>query len=264
MRINFTHVAHHVRDMALATKFYSEVCGMHDRSPLEGQKSPWFSSEGEDSNFAIVFVGGAQVPANIPRGNFSRLGFSYPGASVLKEKFKKVLEDESIHIVHPYSEQKDRKRGCFWVQDPDGYNVEHWNGNNPRPNRLSNVTIHVGDLGKSQDWYAQWAGMELFHKGQVTDSVRMKPTQFAGGVELVLCGQAFQPLNQDARNIGHLGFSVGSLEDLQSLYDRASQAGIVDIKWIEMAPPAGTLFFVRDPDGRRVEFSYGQPLGPEQ
>ena len=50
-------------------------------------------------------------------------------------------------------------------------------------------------------------------------------------------------------------------ENVDNYYYYRLTVVVVVIDMVDMDAPAGTLFFMRDPDGYTVEFSYGQPLG---
>jgi len=60
----------------------------------------------------------------------------------------------------------------------------------------------------------------------------------------------------------HFGFDLGSAEAVDEMFDRLCAAGLEAAPPRDWGPVAGYLTFVRDPDGRVVEFSAGQDVSP--
>ena len=67
---------------------------------------------------------------------------------------------------------------------------------------------------------------------------------------------------QTASGHGHLGFAVGSREEVDALAEAGSKQGCLVWPPRQEAFPVGYYCALSDPDGNTVEFSYGQPLGP--
>lgn len=60
----------------------------------------------------------------------------------------------------------------------------------------------------------------------------------------------------------HLGFAVGSKQDVDLIAKKGEADGILVWPVTEEPYPVGYYCGLKDPDGNFVEFSYGQPLGP--
>ncbi len=67
---------------------------------------------------------------------------------------------------------------------------------------------------------------------------------------------------QDIDDFSHLGFAVGSCEEVDAIAERAERDGCLAWPPRQEPYPVGYFCGVRDPNGSFVEFSYGQPLGP--
>ncbi len=61
----------------------------------------------------------------------------------------------------------------------------------------------------------------------------------------------------------HLGYEVGSRADLEALHARAEADGQSPTAIETIDEIVGTIFMVRDPDGRVVELTLGQNVGPD-
>ena len=60
----------------------------------------------------------------------------------------------------------------------------------------------------------------------------------------------------------HLGFALASREAVDAIAALAADEGRLVWPPREEPYPVGYYCGIRDPDGKLVEFSYGQPLGP--
>ncbi len=67
---------------------------------------------------------------------------------------------------------------------------------------------------------------------------------------------------QAANDYSHFGFALESRDAIDAIAAKARAAGYLVWEPREEPYPVGYYCGVRDPDGRMVEFSYGQPLGP--
>lgn len=80
---------------------------------------------------------------------------------------------------------------------------------------------------------------------------------------LVLLGSG--PMReQDQNDMTHYGFAVASRDEIDAIAERGRRDGRLHWEPCDYAPPTGYLCAVKDPTGYIIEFSYGQPLGPQQ
>jgi len=60
----------------------------------------------------------------------------------------------------------------------------------------------------------------------------------------------------------HLGFAVGSREEVDRAAAAGREAGVLAIEPTYAGPIVGYFCILEDPDGNQVEFSFGQPINP--
>jgi catechol 2,3-dioxygenase-like lactoylglutathione lyase family enzyme len=77
---------------------------------------------------------------------------------------------------------------------------------------------------------------------------------------VLLSGGKAEPQADD--DYGHLGFALESREAVDAVAERARADGCLVWPPRDEPYPVGYYCGLRDPDGKYVEFSYGQPLGP--
>ena len=58
----------------------------------------------------------------------------------------------------------------------------------------------------------------------------------------------------------HLGFQCQTREEVDLIAERAKAEGILELPPTESGGVVGYWTMIRDPDGHRVEFTYGQPI----
>lgn len=126
---------------------------------------------------------------------------------------------------------------------------------------LTHIAMQVRDVEASVGFYRNYCGMRIVHEreeGSVTWLA--EPGRERELILVLLSGGGGSPQAEDDH--GHLGFALESRADVDAIASRAERE-----KRLVWAPrdepyPVGYYCGVRDPDGRFVEFSYGQPLGP--
>ncbi|MEQ9144176.1 MAG: VOC family protein [Parvibaculaceae bacterium] len=127
---------------------------------------------------------------------------------------------------------------------------------------LTHIALHAADIDRSIDFYATYCGMEMVHHRDSDGGSRVawmaepgKGDQFV----IVLIDDG-TPLPQPDTDMSHLGFALESREAVDDVAARGAEFLVWPPK---QAPyPVGYFCALKDPDGRFVEFSYGQPLGP--
>ncbi|RMG09008.1 MAG: VOC family protein [Planctomycetota bacterium] len=129
--------------------------------------------------------------------------------------------------------------------------------------RLTHLAFHVDDLSACVSFYAAYCGLRVVHERGEGDErvVWLGEADRAKDFVLVLIAGGVRR-EQAADDYGHLGFALSSREAVEDVARRAASEGL--LVWpVRDAPfPVGTYCGVRAPDGRVVEFSHGQPLGP--
>ena len=113
----------------------------------------------------------------------------------------------------------------------------------------------VLDLDKSLDFYTNKLGLELVRKSPIgndaTNAFLGVPGDPEPRLELTLNHGREEPY-EIGTGYSHVAFAV---EDLDSLAAKLEEAGGVNFESKPHAMSSGTrLFFVKDPDGYRIEF----------
>ncbi len=113
----------------------------------------------------------------------------------------------------------------------------------------------VLDLERSKEFYRDKLGLELVREspvgGDATNAFFGVPGDPEPRLELTLNHGREEPYAL-GEGYSHVAFAVA---DLDALAERLEQAGGVDFESKPHAMSSGTrLFFVRDPDGYRIEF----------
>lgn len=122
--------------------------------------------------------------------------------------------------------------------------------------------MHVADLDRSIDFYANYCGMRIVKEhGEGGKRVVWLGSEGQHGFVLVLLGGG-QARDQDPDDMAHYGFGVSAREDVDRIAAQAKRDGCLFWEPRDYAPPTGYLCGVKDPTGYIIEFSYGQPLGP--
>jgi len=129
------------------------------------------------------------------------------------------------------------------------------------PPALTHLAFAVRDVAATVAFYRDYCGMQVVHAregGRVTWLA--EPGRERDFILVVMGGGTPEPQAED--DYGHLGFALDSRAAVDAIAQRAAAAGRLVWPPREEPYPVGYYCGVRDPDGRFVEFSYGQPLGP--
>jgi catechol 2,3-dioxygenase-like lactoylglutathione lyase family enzyme len=127
---------------------------------------------------------------------------------------------------------------------------------------LTHIALRVADVDRTIAFYRKHVGLRVVHERN------------DGGMRVVWLGEdepdvdfvlVLLPIGTptDARgNLLHLGFAVGSREEVDAAAAAARIDGILAVEPVYGGPIVGYFCIVADPDGNQVEFSYGQPINP--
>lgn len=131
---------------------------------------------------------------------------------------------------------------------------------------LTHLALHVPDVGAMVDFYRRYCSLEVVHEREIGDGSARKIVWVAESAKkdemiLVLLPGGHQRPDADG-DFSHFGFALESREAVDTLAARADAEG--RLIWPPRAEPYPVGYYcgVRDPAGHKVEFSYGQPLGP--
>lgn len=138
---------------------------------------------------------------------------------------------------------------------------------NSAATQLTHLALHVTDIEASVEFYKKWAGMKEIERRVSDRSGGTVVWVACEGQEddfiIVLLDGAKQKLDPEKEGMRHIGLSVPAKSDVKAIAEAAKREGVLHWDCMELPFPVGTLCAVKDPDGNIVEFSYGQPLGPD-
>jgi len=129
---------------------------------------------------------------------------------------------------------------------------------------FTHCALHVAELDQSIAFYESYCGLKIVkeHGEGKSRVVWLASPGTEDKFVLVLLGGGLRR-TQDEEDMTHYGFGVASREDIDKIAERAREDGLLHWTPREYAPPTGYLCGVKDPTGYIIEFSYGQPLGPQ-
>ncbi|HMM13191.1 MAG TPA: VOC family protein [Parvibaculum sp.] len=127
---------------------------------------------------------------------------------------------------------------------------------------LTHIALHVRDLDASKAFYAEFCGMKTVHergdKGERVAWIAEDGKEHAFVIVMIEGGN--RPA-QRGDDFTHLGFALASREAVDEIARRGADHLVWPPKTLPY--PVGHFCGLADPDGNVVEFSYGQPLGPD-
>jgi catechol 2,3-dioxygenase-like lactoylglutathione lyase family enzyme len=127
------------------------------------------------------------------------------------------------------------------------------------PARFTHVVVKVADLDRSIAFYRAFCDLEVVRDGRPDGhTVWLAPVRRPPGPPpfvLVLY------LTEIDFHLDHLGFQVDRREEVDRIAADAARAGALVEGPIDGGGDIGYLAMLRDPDGHRVEFTCGQPIG---
>ena len=125
--------------------------------------------------------------------------------------------------------------------------------------RWTHITITVGDLERSIDFYTNVCGLAVVRdrRREGGGTVWLGPVPAAGEdptfVLVIMKGEVTDRLD-------HLGFQCESREQVEAVAAEAARRAILVHPPQDSGGAVGFWTTIRDPDGHQVEFTFGQPL----
>ncbi len=128
---------------------------------------------------------------------------------------------------------------------------------------LTHMALHVADIAACATFYQSYCGMKPVHErrdGQCRVIWLAEPGRERDFVFVLVSNGARR--EQAANDYSHYGFACDSKQAVDRMAERGRAEGILVWPPRDAAYPVGYYCGLSDPDGKMVEFSYGQPLGP--
>lgn len=131
---------------------------------------------------------------------------------------------------------------------------------------LTHLALHVPDVEACVRFYERHCGLRVTHERPATDPSRRivwmaEPGKETTFVFVFLPGGPGRGTNSG--ELTHLGFALASRDEVDAAARRGAEDGCLVWKPRQEPPPVGYYCGLVDPAGNLVEFSYGQPLGPQ-
>ena len=128
---------------------------------------------------------------------------------------------------------------------------------------LTHIAQHVRDLDACIAFYESFCGLHVSHRREDHGRVVVwlaEPGREHEFIVVLIPGGPGGAQRED--DFSHLGFALASEAEVDAIAERGRVAG--RLLWAPRREPYPVGYYcgLRDSDGRAVEFSYGQPLGP--
>lgn len=124
VKAQMTHVALHVKDTRESAEFYKKWAGMEEvhshGDDVDGKNVIWMASPGQEDDFVIVLVPGAND--NRQGEGMRHIGLSVGSEQDVKDIAEQAKQDGILHW--DYMTMKWPVGTLCSVRDPDGYIVE--------------------------------------------------------------------------------------------------------------------------------------------
>ncbi|HEY2773016.1 MAG TPA: VOC family protein [Candidatus Binatia bacterium] len=125
----------------------------------------------------------------------------------------------------------------------------------------THVALFCRDIEASVGFYARHVGLHEVHRRSDDGTIVVWMAEAGRSEDFVLVLLGILPPDRGEGPVAHLGYAMGSRDDV----DRAASRGLADGIEVQgpiyAGPVVGYYCMLRDPDGNRVEFSHGQSLG---
>jgi catechol 2,3-dioxygenase-like lactoylglutathione lyase family enzyme len=129
---------------------------------------------------------------------------------------------------------------------------------------LTHLALGVRDLDRTIAFYRKHVRLHVVHE-RLDGGMRvvwLAERERDPNFVIVLFPVAGKP--ERGTTLQHLGFAVGSRAEVDAAAAAAQADGVLAMQPVDAGPIVGYFCLLEDPDGNRVEFSYGQPINPRQ
>ena len=128
--------------------------------------------------------------------------------------------------------------------------------------KCTHVAIQSRDLTRTIEFYQQYCGMSVVDD-RTSENRRVVWLGWGEDPPTFVIVAIEEPYDQNTHPpLQHIGLAVDERKEVDHIHARAVADGIGDL-WppTDGGPIVGYFCAVPDPDGNRVEFSYGQRIG---
>ncbi len=128
--------------------------------------------------------------------------------------------------------------------------------------KCTHIALQVRDIERSIAFYDRYCGMRVVHdrRGKAEGVVWLGWGEDPPKFVLVLLARPYDQNVQPPWQ--HIGMAVDAREQVDQVFERAEADGLANL-WrpTDGGPIVGYYCGLPDPDGNRVEFSFGQRIG---
>ena len=126
---------------------------------------------------------------------------------------------------------------------------------------LTHIALGVRSLDRTIAFYEKHVALHVVHKRDDGNRV-VWLAEREQDFDFVLVLFEVADAQRGSGTLQHLGFAVSSREEVDRAAATGHADGIVVVEPVYAGPIVGYFCILEDPDGNRVEFSYGQPINP--
>ncbi len=129
--------------------------------------------------------------------------------------------------------------------------------------KLTHIALVVSNLERSMAFYREFTDLVCVHRRVEDDGdvvAWMGDEDNRKRFVIVLLEREKEPVGV-LKPINHLGFAVGSREEVDAMAAKAKEKGCLTMEPRDEGEVVGYLCLIEDPDGNTIEYSYGQDLG---
>jgi catechol 2,3-dioxygenase-like lactoylglutathione lyase family enzyme len=128
--------------------------------------------------------------------------------------------------------------------------------------KMTHIALHVKDIQKSMDFYSRYCGLKVVHdRAENAKRVLWMGEEGKDKDFILVFIAGGRSVQQKGDDYSHLGFALSSKQEVDEIAFQAKKEGILFWETREEPFPVGYYCGVLDPDGKIIEFSFGQPLG---
>lgn len=132
--------------------------------------------------------------------------------------------------------------------------------------RLTHYAIATAHMDKTLHFYCGFCAMRIVHNRVKATRISWLAPKHESSPILVVIEHPEIPYcqtNSDSM-LRHFGFELGSQEEVNEVFEMLKANGYNPTKPVFVDEITGYICMVQDPDGRWVEFSFGQDLREEK
>ena len=129
---------------------------------------------------------------------------------------------------------------------------------------ISHLDLSVTDAERSAAWYVETLGLKRLNRADLDNRIMIVLVHPATHLIVGLNQhqqQAVDRFDEHSPGLDHVGFEVGSREELDAWEARLTELGVEHSPVTDAPSGSGTALVFRDPDNIQLEFWWTAPRG---